>query len=676
MTNPQVTNRTILQGDVQDKLKGIETNSIDLITTDPPYFLLNSSGKGFMGKDWDSINIKNTYDMVCRSKELANFAVKFFELMRIESNTVEESTVQGCVNIQEDQLTKDNSNVQSVKNHLKDIVHQNQNLSSAHLVITGGDLWDLLKELLENHTTSHPEQNPFQNALYVIPHSILVKKLKGITLESVLKYPIKSECQGKEIHLTLMDEVRINAVIETMIGIRLEKEYTKEIDGNVESVKNIATKKRYRLIILSLGEKQKITQWLTLLLYATYVTQKLNRIPTSIDLQYELMGEFHKSWMIQSLRVLKPGAFAYIMCAPRQDVLSIMMQCCKDAGFVTNFTSIYWAYANGFPKAANISKMIDKKLGEKRERQKIPEASKNSMDYKKYLGEIDNSNPISIQAKKLNGSYAGFQPKPAVEVILVVMKPLSEKNYVEQAMSNGKGVTWLDDCRIPSDNNEHFVNTVKNAETGDDTNWKKGSGFHKEFEPTNSSKGRFPANLLVSDDALHKSHVYGDYRGVPSKISYGNSGSFSRYFDLDKWDAQFIITPKASKSEKNKGLDSFMENSDKYKGKFPSDKKLKMKTVSDGRATPSDTAFQRGKTLRQNTHPTVKPVSLFKYLITMGSREGDVVLDPFMGSGTTAIAAEHTAREWIGIEKNPEYVEIFKARLDSYRKQNKLEMYN
>ena len=57
--------------------------------------------------------------------------------------------------------------------------------------------------------------------------------------------------------------------------------------------------------------------------------------------------------------------------------------------------------------------------------------------------------PETEQAQALEGAYAGFQPKPAVEVILVVMKPLAEKSYTEQALANGKGCTWLDNCRIP-----------------------------------------------------------------------------------------------------------------------------------------------------------------------------------------------------------------------------------
>jgi len=65
----------------------------------------------------------------------------------------------------------------------------------------------------------------------------------------------------------------------------------------------------------------------------------------------------------ECLRVLKPGSWAFVMCAPRQDVLSHMIVNLSDAGFKTNFTSIYWAYSTGFPKAANTSKLVDKRGG-------------------------------------------------------------------------------------------------------------------------------------------------------------------------------------------------------------------------------------------------------------------------------------------------------------------------
>ena len=66
------------------------------------------------------------------------------------------------------------------------------------------------------------------------------------------------------------------------------------------------------------------------------------------------------------LRVMKPGAFAFIMCSPRSDVQAEMVIKLKEAGFEVNFTSLYWIYASGFPKAMNISKAVDKKLGYER----------------------------------------------------------------------------------------------------------------------------------------------------------------------------------------------------------------------------------------------------------------------------------------------------------------------
>ena len=108
----------------------------------------------------------------------------------------------------------------------------------------------------------------------------------------------------------------------------------------------------------------------------------------------------------ECFRVLKPGAFAFVMSAPRQDVLNQMITNLSKAGFNTNFTSLYWTYANGFPKAHNISKAIDKKLGAKRE--VINERTMPDQD----------TIPATPEARQLDGAYAGFQPKPAVEIIL------------------------------------------------------------------------------------------------------------------------------------------------------------------------------------------------------------------------------------------------------------------
>ena len=406
-----------------------------------------------------------------------------------------------------------------------------------------------------------------------------------------------------------------------------------------------------------------------------------------------------ETWQ-ECLRVLKPGAFAFVMSAPRQDVLSRMIVNLSDAGFQTGFTSMYWAYASGFPKAGNISKLVDKKLGKQRETIGIKKHSTNFDKAIKsetgYFQDKANQNntklfgygeekitlPFSEQAKKLDGSFAGFQPKPAVEVILVCMKPLSEKNYTEQAMKNGKGIVWFDDCRIPT-NPE-----IDDKRLGGNGSWDTSKAAENIYDGgyvgkniSSSEKGRFPANLLVSDDVLNdninhksgntnpekhqrnktqRSHIYGQYEDKDGFMGYekynSSEGSFSRYFDLDAWDdsnkAQFIITPKASKSEKNKGLENFTPKP-----------KCEIDKMGGAKCTMKTGSGNERNVHYLNNHPTVKPIKLFKYLVTLGSRENDIILDPFIGSGTTALACNEIHRKWIGIEKNPEYIEICKSRL-------------
>ncbi|HEY4895235.1 MAG TPA: site-specific DNA-methyltransferase, partial [Solirubrobacteraceae bacterium] len=74
------------------------------------------------------------------------------------------------------------------------------------------------------------------------------------------------------------------------------------------------------------------------------------------------------------------------------------------------------------------------------------------------------------------------------------------------------------------------------------------------------------------------------------------------------------------------------------------------------------------KAYRANTHPTVKPTALMRHLIRLVTPRGGVVLDPFLGSGTTALAAEMEGFAWIGIEKEAESVEIAEARLPGTQK--------
>ena len=331
----------------------------------------------------------------------------------------------------------------------------------------------------------------------------------------------------------------------------------------------------------------------------------------------------------ECFRVLKPGSMAFVMSAPRSDVQYRMAEMLEKVGFRIDYTPIYWTYASGFPKAMNMGKMLDK---------------------------------VGRDKKELDGSYGGFQPKPAVEVVIVAMKPIEEKGLLAQAQKNGKAVSWFDDCRIPFDEGDDYDSYVdkqksfKGSETIGTTI--KGNehflgGDIEQLDPSENfvdeSAGRFPANMLVSDKVLD---------------------DYSRYFSLDEWFSKnlkslpepvqktfpFMIVPKASKAEKNNGLDNFDTKQTTGGGGGVGD------YIDD--VNSASGKFGSEKAPSRNIHPTVKPLTLMNYLVVLGSRKGDVVLEPFAGSGTTALACVSQERDYIAIEREEEYYEIAKARLD------------
>jgi site-specific DNA-methyltransferase (adenine-specific) len=332
-----------------------------------------------------------------------------------------------------------------------------------------------------------------------------------------------------------------------------------------------------------------------------------------------------------------------------------------EAGFRIDFSPIFWTYQTGFPKAENIAKAIDKRLGVQPE--VVGERRQNGAKFKLIQREIDNggfndpnrtsfkiTKPVSEQAKMLDGAFGGFQPKPAVEVIIVAIKPPNTKTWVDQALENRKGVTWLDDCRIPLAEGENLEKIPKNERKLDTNN--QGRGFKSV---SRDNRGRFPANLLVSDEVLDD-----DVR------------SLSRHFSLDAWWKErikklpenvqktfpFLNVPKPSPKEKNMGLDDMPEV---VKSNLP---------LRDGSGNYVENEYGDGSrstrnTKTRNVHPTIKPLKLLSYLVTLGSRPGDVVLDTYLGSGTTAMACRMLGRNFIGIEINPEYCEIARKRLSA-----------
>jgi len=217
---------------------------------------------------------------------------------------------------------------------------------------------------------------------------------------------------------------------------------------------------------------------------------------------------------------------------------------------------------------------------------------------------------------KLEGWFAGLQTKPSSEIIIVAMKPIKEKSFKAQALKNLKGCTNINACRIPSDNMPKVYSSATPSQSGR-YNWNR-EGYTKKGEPQSADpRGRFPANILFSSN-------------------FG--GDFNEYFSLDAW------------WKKSGALDEIRET---YPFLF----------VSKPNKKETNCGLPKG---RKNKHLTVKPLKLMSYLIMLATRENDLILDPYVGSGTTCIAAKALKRRSIGIDIDRDNIEIAKKRLEAF----------
>ena len=441
--------------------------------------------------------------------------------------------------------------------------------------------------------------------------------------------------------------------------------------------------------------------------------------------QSRIKGFMNKDWDVlpsvdilkECLRVLKTGAWALWLMTPRQDSQLEFLLRLRQAGFNISYGSLEWLYLSGFPKAADLSLLADKracrenltqKLGREPTKEEFKEAwnkwrEKIAVNPNSRLNEGENpfthlawkagknvyeTNPHSPEAQALSGSYAGMQLKPARELIIVSQKPLAGKTYLDQALlhlkepeHNQLGGSYIDDCRIP-------INKERESDSRVGTDIKRGykEGIIKDREASSynvseygvqmyKDDGRFPANIIVSDNALDigikkKSAKVDSIGGFGAGLvnyerGYDDSGDLSRYFDLDFWFENklkelpeeqqkifpFLYVPKASKSERNMGLE-MLPNGIHGHGNLGN---------SNG--------LERFQTITKNIHPTVKSLKLMSYLITLATRENDIVLDPFIGSGTTAISSILLKRRFIGFEREEEYYKIATERIKYYQKQ-------
>jgi hypothetical protein len=396
----------------------------------------------------------------------------------------------------------------------------------------------------------------------------------------------------------------------------------------------------------------------------------------------------------ECLRVLKPGGHLLAFAGTRtQHRMAVRIE---DAGFEIR-DMIAWVYGSGFPKSLDVSKAIDKNNGEVGRLHKFTEWMRTTGLSAKQINDAtdtfmgshyltDKSQPAiptralwsklrplcgfipawvdelvdRIEAERevvgqhqtdmggLGGERLGQKGgditiaatpeakqwqgwgtalKPALEPITVARKPLIG-TVAENVLQHGTGAINVDGGRVGERWPANFIHDRSDEVL--------------QLFPVTKSGSILPHHQQTSDSTKHS--YEGGY-AVKSMISYGDSGSAARFF----------YCAKASKADRDAGCDKLQERSagecvDRVEG-------------SAGMESPRAGAGRTSGS--RNHHPTVKPTDLMRYLCRLVTPPSGTVLDPFMGSGSTGKAAMLEGFAFVGIEREAEYIDIAKARIQS-----------
>lgn len=394
------------------------------------------------------------------------------------------------------------------------------------------------------------------------------------------------------------------------------------------------------------------------------------------DPPYEL-GFMGKSWDAsgiafnvdvwrEALRVIKPGGHLIAFSGSR--TYHRMAVAIEDAGFEIR-DQIMWVYGSGFPKSHNISKGIDKAAGVEREvvgKMANPASSIYSQSENEMSRDVPITAPATAAAKQWDGW--GTALKPAHEPMVLARKPLIG-TVANNVLTYGTGGLNIDGTRVGSGSGE--TKTVQYPDIRGN-NYNNASG---SVEYTVTDQGRWPANFIHdgSDEVValfpdtNKSRSVlmgkgGDDKGNSIYGKYADIATVRGHDDNGGSAARFFYCAKASKRDRNEGLDDFAGKEIGAKGNGLARKCATCSaSVIDGCNCPDRTFVNP---TRANHHPTVKPVTLMQYLVRLVTPPNGTVLDPFMGSGSTGKACMYEGFDFIGIDQSAEYVEIARARIE------------
>lgn len=432
-----------------------------------------------------------------------------------------------------------------------------------------------------------------------------------------------------------------------------------------------------------------------------------------------------EAWAREAFRVLKPGGFIISFSGTR--TYHRMASGIENAGFEMR-DQIHWLYGSGFPKNHDLSKAMDRHHGVEREsktetvqveatlleeggevEQTVTKSSGIGTAFDAEAGtwargkamEFAVTEPVTDDAKKWEGW--GTALKPGHEPCALARKPLTG-TLVRNVLDHGVGALNIDATRIGMSDADRKV--IENMGGFGKSDYERTPSATYEMNQEGSlmpnvdakphAHGRWPANLVISHhfdcEPIGTKIVKGDGHWPSSRGEGGYEGGFSGQDGLEeRHDEQvvevfrchkdcpvlqidgasgdvdarrgfggagvsrYFYCPKPNAGEKDKGLENF---------------ELKRQPDSshhDPDAPGSTNPRNRSGKERQNFHPTVKPIDLMGWLIAMVTPPGGVVLDPFMGSGSTGCAAVRDGVRFIGIEMGEDFIELAKARIMAWR---------
>lgn len=397
-----------------------------------------------------------------------------------------------------------------------------------------------------------------------------------------------------------------------------------------------------------------------------------------------LMQTWHEAWAREALRVLKPGGhllafggtrtYHRLACAVedagfeiRDEVLEVFEATEAGRQFLASLSPeqlkaldrlgggpLAWLYGSGFPKSTDAARAVRGDLAERWFRAPYGTPLADVL----WLALDDAVPVVETAAAKVEGY--GTALKPAHEPIVVARKPLGG-TVSACVLEHGCGALNVDGCRIGT---QGATRKIATEQRGDSVT-AYGHGLNGGGGDRDLPFGRWPANVVLDEQAAvaldaqtgtltsgkwngqrsqpKTQNAYGEFELRDEPGTNGDSGGASR----------FLYVAKSSSAERNAGLDGFEER--------PVDERI---NVTRGRQM-TDLRMNRPQERRPaaNVHPTVKPIALMRWLVRLVTPPGGTVLDPFAGSGTTGAAAVLEGFDFVGIEREAEYVAIAEARI-------------